>query len=208
MSQYSSQWLKVSEPHPHVLLVELSRPPVNAFNSEYWKAYGRLFDDLIEDGYDVRALVLASSFPTVFTAGLDSTCDAFLVYYLLPTHILVKDAVTLNQETSTSTTHDPARTALSMHKLIQKFQQAITSPERAPFPVIAAVHGLVIGLGVDIMCSCDVRYAAEGTTFAIKVCLTFVGFCTLRCRLSFFLRGWLGSGYRSRGGYWDSSPPT
>jgi len=51
MSSYSSKWLKVTEPHPTVLLVELARcagcipyfipftlypsPPVNAFNVEY-----------------------------------------------------------------------------------------------------------------------------------------------------------------------------
>lgn len=47
------------------------RAPVNAFNVEFWKAYGDLFDALTEDGYDVRALVLSSAFPKIFTAGLD-----------------------------------------------------------------------------------------------------------------------------------------
>ena len=96
MSQYSSKWLKVSEPSPHVLLVELARfvslfdisrrseefpghmcrAPANAFNTEFWVAYGKLFDALTEDGYDVRALVLSSAFPKFFTAGLD--CESFL----------------------------------------------------------------------------------------------------------------------------------
>ena len=64
---------------------------------------------------------------------------------------------------------DGARVSLAVHKFIQKFQIAITKPESAPFPVIAAVHGSVVGLGVDIMCACDVRYAAENSTFSIKV---------------------------------------
>lgn len=64
---------------------------------------------------------------------------------------------------------DGARVSLAVHKFIQKFQIAITKPESAPFPVIAAVHGSVVGLGMDIMCACDVRYAAENSTFSIKV---------------------------------------
>ncbi|KXN88377.1 Delta(3,5)-Delta(2,4)-dienoyl-CoA isomerase, mitochondrial [Leucoagaricus sp. SymC.cos] len=151
MSHYSSKWLKVTVPSPTVLLVELARAPVNAFNVEYWKAYGKLFEDIIEDGYDVRALVLCSSIPKIFTAGLD-----------------LKDASVLGSEDTSTSKPDGARASLALHKLIQKFQDAITMPERAPFPVIAAVHGPVIGLGVDIICACDVRYAAASTVFAIK----------------------------------------
>ena len=40
-------------------------------------AYGKLFDDIIEDGHDVRALVLCSGFPTIFTAGLDRVFNRF-----------------------------------------------------------------------------------------------------------------------------------
>ncbi|KAJ3569880.1 hypothetical protein NP233_g4765 [Leucocoprinus birnbaumii] len=151
MSHFSSKWLKVTEPYPTVLLVELARAPVNAFNVEYWTAYGKLFDDIIEDGYDVRALVLCSSFSKIFTAGLD-----------------LKDASILGTENTSKPVADGARASLSMHKLIQRFQDAITKPEKAPFPVIAAVHGPVIGLGVDIMCACDIRYAAVNSVFAIK----------------------------------------
>lgn len=64
----------MSEPYPHVLHIELARGPVNAFNVEYWKAYGKVFEDLITDGYDVRAAVVSSVFPKIFTAGLDRAC--------------------------------------------------------------------------------------------------------------------------------------
>jgi len=50
-----------------------------------------------------------------------------------------------------------------------RFQRAIGAPERAPFPVIVAVHGHVIGLGVDMISVCDIRYAASDSSFAIKV---------------------------------------
>lgn len=45
-------------------------------------------------------------------------------------------------------TTDAARIALDFHKQIIPFQKAITAPERCLFPVIAAVHGMVVGLGV------------------------------------------------------------
>ena len=38
-------------------------------------------------------------------------------------------------------------------------------------PVIAAVHGVAYGLAIDIVVACDVRIAAEGTRFGVKVSL-------------------------------------
>jgi delta(3,5)-delta(2,4)-dienoyl-CoA isomerase len=48
-------------------------------------------------------------------------------------------------------------------------QHSISSLELCSKPVIAAVHGLCLGAGIDIMSACDVRLCAEGTVFAIKV---------------------------------------
>jgi len=63
---------------------------------------------------------------------------------------------------------DSARVAFQTRKAITEFQRAIGAPERAPFPVIAALHGHVLGLGVDIIGPCDVRYAASNAVFSIK----------------------------------------
>ena len=64
---------------------------------------------------------------------------------------------------------DGARVAFQTRKSLAEFQHAIGAPERATFPVIVALHGHVIGLGVDIIGSCDIRYAASNTSFVIKV---------------------------------------
>lgn len=40
-------------------------------------AYGKLFDALSADGYDVRSAVLTSAFPKYFTAGLDCQSIGF-----------------------------------------------------------------------------------------------------------------------------------
>lgn len=69
----------------------------------------------------------------------------------------------------TDTSRDNARASIQTRKKIVAFQHAIAAPERAPFPVIAAVHGHVIGLGVDLISACDIRYAASNSSFSIKV---------------------------------------
>ncbi|EAU87114.1 enoyl-CoA hydratase/isomerase [Coprinopsis cinerea okayama7 len=148
MSKYSSKWLKVSEPVPHVLLIELNR---------FWRAYGNLFETIVEDGYDVRAAVVSSTFPKFFTAGLDSNAI----------HAAVNDAGVLGSD-GADTSRDGARSSLAMRKTLLEFQEAIGKPEQAPFPVIAAIHGWCIGLGVDLTSICDIRYAASNTTFSIK----------------------------------------
>ena len=86
---------------------------------------------------------------------------------------VVKEASIPSFEGVLPINRDGARVSLAVHKLLQKFQTAITKPESAPFPVIVAVHGSIVGLGVDIMCACDVRYAAENSTFSIKVNLPY-----------------------------------
>ncbi|KAK7457256.1 hypothetical protein VKT23_010555 [Stygiomarasmius scandens] len=148
--EFSSKWLTVSEVVPHVVHVEIARGPVNAFNNELWRAYGALFERLANEGGDIRAVVISSAFPKIFTAGLD-----------------LGDAGNLSQDTNSETT-DPARIALNLHKHIKEIQYAIGSPERCPFPVIASIHGMAVGIGVDLTSACDIRYAASNARFTIK----------------------------------------
>ena len=69
----------------------------------------------------------------------------------------------------TDNSRDNARASLQTRKKILELQHAVAAPERAPFPVIAAVHGHVIGLGVDLISACDIRYAASNSAFSVKV---------------------------------------
>ncbi|KAJ7745538.1 Delta2-dienoyl-CoA-isomerase [Mycena maculata] len=149
----SSKWLSISEPSPHVLHIELSRKPVNAFSTEFWRAYGALFDRITEEGRDVRAAVVSSVMPKIFSAGID-----------------LQDAAEMNTGglTGDPPAADAARSSFAARRFIKEFQEAIGAPERCPFPVIVAVHGFVFGLGVDVICACDIRYTAEGAQFSIK----------------------------------------
>ncbi|KAF8896733.1 Delta2-dienoyl-CoA-isomerase [Gymnopilus junonius] len=151
MSRYSSQWIKVSEPSPHILLVELARSPANAFCTEFWVAYRDLFASLANDRYDVRALVLSSVFPKYFSASLD-----------------LEEASDL----SSNANRDGARASLAKKDMILAFQAALGSVEKATYPVIAAVHGHCIGIGVDMIGPCDIRYSASNAKFSIKFTYT------------------------------------
>ncbi|THH11318.1 hypothetical protein EW145_g744 [Phellinidium pouzarii] len=142
---HSTPFIKVTKPYTHVILVELQRKPVNAFNEALWTELGQTFD-LISKDDDVRAAVLASGLPKFFSAGID-----------------LNDTGIAECESS-----DPARTAFVLREQILKFQGAISAMERCRHPVIFAAHGIVYGLGVDIACACDARYVASDAMFSIK----------------------------------------
>ena len=94
-------------------------------------------------------------------------------FHLRPTFLLIFHFHSVTEAgailSSGSNTEDPARRALSLRTHILQFQSAISSIERCRVPVILAAHGSVIGLGVDIACACDIRYASSDAVFAIKV---------------------------------------
>jgi Delta3,5-Delta2,4-dienoyl-CoA isomerase len=70
---------------------------------------------------------------------------------------------------SKSNNMDAARQGFALQRHIKEFQHCIGIPEQCPFPVIAALHGNVIGLGVDMSSYCDIRICASNTTFMVKV---------------------------------------
>ena len=63
---------------------------------------------------------------------------------------------------------DSARIATSLRRHILSFQDCISAVERCEKPVIAALHGYTLGLGIDICVCCDVRICAADTQFAVK----------------------------------------
>lgn len=102
---------------------------------------------------------------------------------------------------------DGARSSLALLRDIKEFQHAIGAPERCPFPVIVAVHGLVLGLGVDIVSACDVRYAAESAQFSVKVRGVVITF-PLRIEYNMVLISTLtGSRHRPRRRRWHPRLP-
>jgi len=145
---------------------------MHASNSfSVWCEYSEVFEKVgLED--EVRVIVFASGLDKLFTAGLDCKGAAYLVLRRRSDRI----GIAVNSGLSTIPTNpvDAARAAFHLGHHVREFQHAIAAPERCPFPVIVATHGLAIGLGIDIITACDVRYAASSTSFCIKVCPDFL----------------------------------
>ncbi len=62
----------------------------------------------------------------------------------------------------------PARLRMRMRQYIESLQECISSIERIPVPVIAAVHGYCVGAGVDLITACDIRICSEDARFCVK----------------------------------------
>jgi enoyl-CoA hydratase len=134
------------EYHEHVATVWLNRPDkANAMNSPMWQELQSCFEWL-DDEPEVRAVILAAR-GKYFCAGIDLAMFGDL----------------MPEEGA-----DPARQAEKFRQVVKRLQGNLTSIERCRKPVLAAVHGLCYGGGVDIIACCDMRYASEEAVFSIK----------------------------------------
>jgi enoyl-CoA hydratase len=60
-----------------------------------------------------------------------------------------------------------ALTAFTAGSFVAGIHDVCEALRRLPVPVLARLHGAVIGAGLEIAAACDLRIAAEGTTFAM-----------------------------------------
>jgi enoyl-CoA hydratase len=58
-------------------------------------------------------------------------------------------------------------TELSARPFIERIHHVCDAIRRLPMPVVARLHGAVIGAGLEIAAACDLRVAAEGTRFSM-----------------------------------------
>lgn len=56
---------------------------------------------------------------------------------------------------------------ISARAFIERVHRACAALRRLPVPVVAQLHGAVIGAGLELAAACDLRIAAEGTRFAM-----------------------------------------
>ncbi|KAL2179307.1 ClpP/crotonase-like domain-containing protein [Thermothelomyces heterothallicus CBS 202.75] len=146
------QYFLVTSPSPLVAHVEINRPAkLNAFHEAMWHELRAIFGRLSVDP-DVRAVVLSGAGDRAFTAGLDVAAAS-------------EGGVLASVEGQGL---DPARKAARLRRYIADFQDCITALEKCEKPVICVMHGIAIGLAIDISTAADVRVCAKDTRFAVK----------------------------------------
>ena len=129
-----------------VATVWLNRPDkANAMNAPMWSELQRCFEWLdAEPG--VRVVILAAR-GKYFCSGIDLSLFG---------SVLAEQG------------DEPARASEQLRLTIVRLQGNLNAIERCRKPVLAAVHGVCFGGGLEILACCDMRYASPGATFSIK----------------------------------------
>lgn len=126
--------------------IEMNRPDkANAMTPDFWADLPRIVAAL-DAMPEVRAIVLSGR-GKHFSGGMD--LSAF------------QGIMALAQA-------EPARGAYALRDLISRYQAALTSLELARVPVIAAVQGVCLGGGIDLITACDIRLASMDASFGIE----------------------------------------
>lgn len=119
----------------------------NAMGPDFFRELPLVFEELGRDA-EVRAIVVAGR-GEHFSFGLDlMAMMGELGPYIMGPQMAAK------------------RTQL--HELIRRLQAAVTSVERCPKPVIAAIGGWCIGGGLDLIAACDVRLCSADARFSLR----------------------------------------
>lgn len=142
----------ITSPADFVAHVEINRPrKLNSFIRDMWLELRSIFNQLSSDP-DVRSVVLTGAGDRAFTTGLD-------VQAASESDAAVQGA---------SSDADGARTATKMRRHVYEFQECITAVEKCEKPVICILHGISIGLAIDLSCCADIRLCAADTRLAVK----------------------------------------
>jgi len=130
-----------------VACVELNRPDrANAINLQMWHEIRAAFT-WIDQTPNIRVAVLRGA-GKHFCSGID-------LDMLSSISAEIADECT-------------GRQGEKLRRLILDLQDTLTSLERCRKPVLAAIHGACIGGGIDLICTCDMRYCSGEANFSIK----------------------------------------
>ncbi|KAJ2314320.1 hypothetical protein IWW54_000991 [Coemansia sp. RSA 2705] len=147
---YEFKVLKVDIAADGVAHVVVNRPEaLNAYSTQTWTEIGQCFGQIKRDGR-VRSVVLSAA-GRMFTAGLD-----------------LKEVLTGPLGKRPDPDADAARRGYYHRLFILEFQDAISAIEACDKPVVVAVHGGCLGIGIDVISACDVRFASEDAYFMVK----------------------------------------
>ncbi|HHW75740.1 MAG TPA: crotonase/enoyl-CoA hydratase family protein [Xanthomonadaceae bacterium] len=127
--------------------IELNRPDkANALDGTLWREIGEAFR-WVDDTSEARVAILSGA-GRHFCAGID--------FELM--------GAVLDEVGELS----PGRREERLRRIILDLQAAFTALEICRKPVLAAIQGLCIGGGLDLIAACDMRYATADAAFSLK----------------------------------------
>ena len=134
-----------------ILAVDLVREPANEIGTEMLtalEALAPLCRRGVIEGQTIRAMVTRSTVRRGFSAGAD-----------------LRELHRANQAALGSGATDAERTA-SVRAFLDRIHAVMDAIDEAPFPTVAAVHGVVFGGGLELMLTHDVVVADRTARFA------------------------------------------
>ena len=137
---------------PGIIIVSIYRPErLNAINRDTLMELQSLFTvDLPSRLDSVKVVIITGSGDRSFSSGLDLTCPSVAAIFAPP------DGVS------------PGKRANELKTIIDSLQTPMIAISKFPRPVICAVNGLCVGLGVDIASACDIRVACSTSKFSVR----------------------------------------
>ena len=134
----------------HICRLVLNRPnELNTMTRDFWVELGDALEEINRDS-EVRVVVLSST-GKHFCAGMDLSAFSNGV-----------DDIPDDKKP------DHARVGEVLYRTAKELQGYISKLEEIRVPVIAAVHGGVIGGALDLITACDMRFASNDAFFCIQ----------------------------------------
>ena len=147
MSNYSCFDVKIKD---HICSLVLNRPnELNTMTRDFWVELSDALEEINRDS-EVRVVILSST-GKHFCAGMDLSAFSNGV-----------DDIPDDKKP------DHARVGEVLYRTAKELQGYISKLEEIRVPVIAAVHGGVIGGALDLITACDMRFASKDAFFCIQ----------------------------------------
>ncbi|XP_038997989.1 delta(3,5)-Delta(2,4)-dienoyl-CoA isomerase, peroxisomal-like [Hibiscus syriacus] len=144
--KYETLKIIQESPNSGVFNLIINRPSVsNALSIDFFNEFPKALNEL--DHNPAVAVVVLSGSGNHFCGGIDLNSLAAI---------------------ANNNSGDHGRIGERLRRHIKFMQDAITAIERFRKPVIVAIHGACLGLGINIVTACDIRYCSKDAFFSVK----------------------------------------